>query len=74
MAGKRLLSLFFAVFILGVIYGIGSEYIQKYFIPLRDFDEADIIADMIGASLAYGLSNILFGFPPEAEVQKNRPL
>lgn len=54
----RLLRLFFLVFILADIYGIGMEYMQKYYIPGRDFDEADIIADMIGASLAYGLSNV----------------
>lgn len=62
MPGKRLLSLFFAIFILALAYGIGSEYIQKYFIPGRDYDNADIIADMIGASLAYGISNILFSY------------
>ena len=55
----RLLRLFFLVFILAEAYGIGMEYVQKYFIPLRDFDEADIIADIIGAGLAYGLSNIM---------------
>ncbi|HMH20898.1 MAG TPA: VanZ family protein [Puia sp.] len=55
---KRLLRLFFVVFMISFVYGIGSEYVQKYFIPQRDFDEADIIADMIGASLAYGFSNI----------------
>jgi VanZ family protein len=60
MPGKRLLSLFFAIFILALIYGISSEFIQKYFIPGRDYDNADIIADMIGASLAYGISNIFF--------------
>jgi len=55
----RLVRLFFLVFILAETYGIGMEYVQKYFIPMRDFDEADIIADIIGAGLAYGLSNIL---------------
>jgi hypothetical protein len=25
---------------------------------MRDYDEADIIADMVGAGIAYGLSNI----------------
>jgi len=55
----RLLRLFFLVFILAQAYGIGMEYVQKYFIPLRDFDEADIIADLIGAGLAYGLSHIM---------------
>jgi VanZ family protein len=57
---KRLLGLFFVIFLIGITYGIGSEYIQKYFIPGRDYDNADIIADMIGASLAYGISNIIF--------------
>jgi len=34
--------------------------VQKYFIPFRDFDTEDIIADMIGAGLGYGVSNVLF--------------
>jgi len=55
----QLLRLFFLIFILGVAFGIAMEYTQKYYIPGRDFDEADIIADMAGAGLAYGLSNIL---------------
>jgi VanZ family protein len=54
----RLMKLFFLWYFLGNIYGIGSEYIQKYWIPGRDYDQADIIADMIGAGLAYGLSNL----------------
>ncbi len=57
---KRLLSWFFFIFGLGIFYGIASEFIQKYFIPGRDYDNADIIADMIGASIGYGISNILF--------------
>lgn len=55
---KKRLSLFFRVFILAAIYGIGMEYVQKYFIPNRDFELGDIIADLIGASLAYGISNL----------------
>src|ERR1700722_18005361 len=54
----RLAKLFFLWYVLGNIYGIGSEYVQKYWIPGRDYDQADIIADMIGAGLAYGLSNL----------------
>jgi VanZ family protein len=71
---KRLLAMFFIVFMIGIAYGIGSEYIQKYFIPGRDYDQGDIIADMIGASLAYGISNIVFLSPLSEGSQKNRPL
>ena len=53
---SRLLRLFFLIFLLAEAYGIGMEYVQKYYIPGRDFDEADIIADIIGAGLAYGIS------------------
>jgi VanZ family protein len=55
---KKLLRLFFLIFIIAVIYGIGMEYVQKYFIPQRYYDNADIIADMIGAGLAYGICNL----------------
>lgn len=55
---SRLLRLFFLVFILANAYGIGMEFVQKCCVPMRDYDEADIIADMVGAGIAYGLSNI----------------
>ncbi len=54
----RLLRAFFLVFILANLYGAGMEFVQKYWIPNRDFDEADIIFDMTGAGLAYGLSHL----------------
>ena len=55
---KKLTRLFFIIFIIACVYGIGMEYVQKYFIPGRDYDQEDIIADMIGAALAYGFCNI----------------
>jgi VanZ family protein len=55
---RRLLRLFFLLFVLANAYGIGMELIQKCCVPMRDYDEADIIADMVGAGLGYGLSNI----------------
>jgi len=58
-----LLKGFFIFFVIGNIYGVGMEYAQKYWIPGRDYDLADIIADMIGAGLAYGLSNLLLLIP-----------
>lgn len=60
---KRL-QLFFIIYVLANAYGIGMEYVQKYYIPLRDFSPEDIIADMIGAGLAYGIANsFLINFP-----------
>ncbi|MBN9382879.1 MAG: VanZ family protein [Chitinophagaceae bacterium] len=59
-SSARLLRWYFLVFVLGNTFGIGMEFIQKYYIPFRDFDTEDIIADMIGAGLGYGVSNIFF--------------
>ena len=55
---RKLLRIFFFIFIIASAYGIGMEYVQKYFIPFRDFDTVDIISDLIGAGLGYGVSNI----------------
>lgn len=30
-------------------YGIAMEYVQKYYVPNRSFDNGDIIADAVGA-------------------------
>lgn len=37
--------------LLALAYGIGMEYVQKYWVPLRSFDYTDIIADGVGALL-----------------------
>lgn len=58
LASKKLTRLFFFIFIIACSYGTGMEYVQKYFIPGRDYDQGDIIADMMGAALAYGFCNI----------------
>ncbi len=58
LAVKRL-QWFFLVFSVAVAFGIVMEYVQKYYIPFRDFELGDIIADMIGAGVAYGICNIL---------------
>jgi VanZ family protein len=56
---RKNLKLFFYIFITGIILGITMEYVQKYFIPFRDFELGDIIADMIGCSIAYGVCNTM---------------
>ena len=58
LSPRTLLRWFFLIFIAGCALGIGMEFVQKYYIPRRDFDTEDIIADMIGAGLGYGLSNL----------------
>lgn len=54
---KKLLVIFFRIFIIGGLYGATTEFIQRY-IPSRDFDIADILADVAGAAIAYGIANI----------------
>jgi VanZ family protein len=54
---KKLLVIFFRIFIIGGVYGATTEFIQRY-IPSRDFDIADILADVVGAAIAYGIANI----------------
>jgi VanZ family protein len=42
------------------LYGIAMEFIQKYFIPNRSFDIADIIADGIGSAIGLIISLMLY--------------
>ena len=34
-----------------LLYGIGMEFVQKYFIPNRSFDIGDILADAAGCAI-----------------------
>jgi VanZ family protein len=40
------------VLIFCILYGIGMEYYQKYFVPSRGFDVNDMLADAAGAIMA----------------------
>ena len=42
-----------------ILYGIGMEYYQKYFVPSRSFDVIDMLADAIGALLALPFFNMV---------------
>src|SRR5260221_9671332 len=66
---RLLLRLFFLLFVLANAYGIGMEFLQKCCVLMRDYDEADIIADMVGAGLGYGFSNIFL--IPKNNVRSN---
>ena len=49
-------KIFLTITILSVIYGIGMEVIQHYFIPFRSFDYGDMIADALGSIAGYFIS------------------
>ena len=49
-------KIFFQIMVVGCIYGIVMELVQKYFIPFRSFDVGDIIADAIGCVGGYLIS------------------
>lgn len=45
------------VLIFCILYGIGMEYYQKYYVPTRGFDVNDMLADAVGAILALPIFN-----------------
>jgi VanZ family protein len=55
---QSLKIIFFAIYLFAAFNGVLIEFLQRDFIPGRSFDTVDIIADMTGASLAYGVCNI----------------
>lgn len=48
IANKRVLVF---IALAALLYGIAMEFVQKYWVPNRSFDEWDIVADGIGSSL-----------------------
>jgi len=45
-----------------ILFGIGMEFYQKYFVPSRGFEVADMLADAIGAILALPFFNVVKHF------------
>jgi VanZ family protein len=54
-------KLVLVIAILGLLYGIALEFVQKYWIPNRSFDGWDIVADGIGSFLPLLLAKSIFG-------------
>ena len=50
---KDTLHLFFKIALAVSVWGLATEFIQKFFIPFRAFDLWDWAADSVGALLAY---------------------
>lgn len=42
-----------------ILFGIGMEFYQKYFVPTRGFEVADMLADAIGAIFALPVFNFI---------------
>lgn len=42
-----------------IVYGIGMEFYQKYFVPSRGFEMADMLADAIGVIVALPLYHLI---------------
>jgi VanZ family protein len=54
------LNYFLRITLAACVWGITTEFIQKYFIPGRQFDMADWLADSAGALIAYFICRRLF--------------
>ena len=46
-------NLAFLLFVLSCLFGIAMEFVQKYWIPGRDFDPWDMVADSAGALIGW---------------------
>jgi len=57
---KEKLLVFLKITLATVIWGITTEFIQKIFIPGRQFDLLDWLADSLGAIAAFFVSRLFF--------------
>jgi hypothetical protein len=60
IAKPNKLNLFIKIGIATIVWGITTEYIQKFFIEGRQFDLVDWAADSIGAVIAFFVSRKFF--------------
>jgi VanZ family protein len=58
-----LLPGFFIFYVISNFYGYSMELVQRCCVVGRDYDLGDIIADMIGAGIGYGLCNLMLLLP-----------
>lgn len=56
----KLTKTFIVIGLLCLGYGIGMEFVQKYFVANRSFDTGDIIADAVGCTIGFLYSNRKF--------------
>jgi VanZ family protein len=52
-SAPKLRAAFMWVGLACLCYGIGMEFVQKYFIANRSFDAGDIVADAVGCTIGF---------------------
>lgn len=57
---KEKVAIIFKLTFATVIWGITTEFIQKFFVPGRQFDLVDWLADSIGAVISFFVSRLFF--------------
>lgn len=50
------------IFAIACLYGTAMEFVQKYFIPNRDYDIYDIAADIVGAVGGFLIVRLTFSW------------
>lgn len=58
--GRNTWWIFFLIFLLSCIYGIGMEYVQQYWVANRSFELEDIMADIAGSFGGWIIYRYLF--------------
>ena len=53
LAGREKWNWLIRITLAAILYGITTEYIQKFFIPGRSFNLADWLADALGGALMF---------------------
>ena len=57
-ASARLHKALIWIVVVFIVYGVAIEFVQKHFIPHRDFAVGDIAADALGCGLGFILSKL----------------
>jgi VanZ family protein len=53
VSNRKLINVFVIIATICLAYGIGMEFVQKYFVVNRSFDNGDIVADAIGCTVGF---------------------
>lgn len=51
---------FFEIAVMAILFGVLMEFVQKYFVPFRSFELADIAVDTLGSLIGYFVSRRMF--------------